>query len=161
MSWASIRRSSIAAVLFCMVFGLTLAFAQTGTTSLRGTVLDKSGATVVGAKVILTNDAQGLHREVSTDSSGAYEFPSLPPGHYSLTIEMSGFRKFEHKNLELLVNVPVTENATLEVGSTTETVEVSAQTVTLNTSDASIGNTRSTKTRLRSCRWKVATCRTC
>ena len=140
MSWASIRRSSIAAVLFCMVFGLALALAQTGTTSLRGTVLDKSGATVVGAKVILTNDAQGLHREVSTDSSGAYEFPSLPPGHYSLTIEMSGFRKFEHKNLELLVNVPVTENATLEVGSTTETVEVSAQTVTLNTSDASIGN---------------------
>jgi Carboxypeptidase regulatory-like domain len=101
MSWASIRRSSIAAVLFCMVFGLALAFAQTGTTSLRGTVLDKSGATVVGANVILTNDAQGLHREVSTDSSGAYEFPSLPPGHYSLTIEMSGFRKFEHKNLEL------------------------------------------------------------
>jgi Carboxypeptidase regulatory-like domain len=101
MSWASIRRSSIAAVLFYMVFGLALAFAQTGTTSLRGTVLDKSGATVVGAKVILTNDAQGLHREVSTDSSGAYEFPSLPPGHYSLTIEMSGFRKFEHKNLEL------------------------------------------------------------
>jgi hypothetical protein len=140
MSWASIRRSSIAAVLFCMVFGLTLAFAQTGTTSLRGTVLDKSGATVVGAKVTLTNDAQGLHRQTASDNSGAYEFPSLPPGHYALTIEMSGFRKFEHKNLELLVNVPATENATLEVGSTTETVEVSAQTVTLNTSDASIGN---------------------
>ena len=125
---------------FACFFGLTLALAQTGTTSLRGTVLDKSGATIVGAKVTLTNDAQGLHRQASTDSSGAYEFASLPPGHYSLSIEMSGFRKFEHKNLELLVNVPATENATLEVGSTTETVEVSAQTVTLNTSDASIGN---------------------
>jgi hypothetical protein len=140
MSWAPIQRSSIAVVLFCLFLGLTLTLAQTGTTSLRGTVLDKSGATIVGAKVTLTNDAQGLHRQASTDSSGAYEFPSLPPGHYSLTIEMSGFRKFEHKNLELLVNVPATENATLEVGSTTETVEVSALTVTLNTSDASIGN---------------------
>ena len=140
MSWASIRRTAILAILFCLIFGVTFSLAQTGTTSLRGTVVDKSGATVVGAKVILTNDAQGLHREASTDNSGAYEFPSLPPGHYSLTIEMSGFRKFEHKNLELLVNVPATENATLEVGSATETVEVSAQTVTLNTSDASIGN---------------------
>jgi carboxypeptidase family protein len=140
MSWASIRRSSIAGLLFGLIFGVTLALAQTGTTSLRGTVLDKSGATIVGAKVLLGNETQGLHREVTTDSSGAYEFLSLPPGHYSLTIEMSGFRKFEHKNLELLVNVPATENATLEVGSTTETVEVSAQTVTLNTSDASIGN---------------------
>src|SRR4249919_4016270 len=112
MSWASIRRTAILAILFCLILGVTSSLAQTGTTSLRGTVVDKSGATVVGAKVILTNEAQGLHREASTDSSGAYEFPSLPPGHYSLTIEMSGFRKFEHKNLELLVNVPATENAT-------------------------------------------------
>jgi hypothetical protein len=140
MLWPSIRRSSFAAILICLIFGTTLTLAQSGTTSLRGTVLDKSGAAIVGAKVTLTNERQGLHREASTGGSGAYEFPSLPPGHYSLTIEMSGFRKFEHQDLELLVNVPATENATLEVGSATETVEVSAQTVTLNTSDASIGN---------------------
>jgi hypothetical protein len=139
MPWASIRHSSIAAVLFCMVFGLTLAFAQTGTTSLRGTVLDKSGAAIVGAKVVLTNEAQGSSREATTDNSGAYEFPALPPGSYSMTIERSGFRKFEHKNIELLVNVPGTENATLEVGSASETVEVSAQAAIINTTDASLG----------------------
>ncbi len=55
-------------------------------------------------------------------------------------MELTGFRKFEQKNLELQVNLPATQNVTLEVGATTETVEVSAQAVTLNTTDASLGN---------------------
>ena len=50
MFWASIRRSFIAAFVFSLVFGGTLALAQSGTTSLRGTVLDKSGAAIVGGK---------------------------------------------------------------------------------------------------------------
>src|SRR5271165_139130 len=139
MFWASIRRSSIAAIIFCLVFCVTLTLAQSGTTSLRGTVLDKSGAAIVGAKVVLTNAAQGLHRDATTDNSGAYEFLSLSPGNYSMTIEKSGFRKFELKDTQLLVNVPATENATLEIGSTTETVEVSAQAAMINTTDASLG----------------------
>jgi len=134
---------SILAVIFVAVLvlsGVSVAAAQIGTTSLHGSVVDKSGAAIVGAKVTLTNEALGLHRESTSSGSGAYEFPSLPPGRYSLIVEMSGFRKFEQKDIELNVNVPVTQNITLDVGSATETVEVSAQAVTLNTSDASIGN---------------------
>jgi uncharacterized membrane protein len=63
MFWASMRRSFIAAFVFVLVFGGTLALAQSGTTSLRGTVLDKSGAAIVGAQVTLSSESQGLHRD--------------------------------------------------------------------------------------------------
>jgi hypothetical protein len=118
----------------------TSALAQTGTTSVRGTVLDKSGAAIVGATVTLDHNGQALHHQSKTGSMGEYEFLGLIPGIYTLTIEMAGFRKSEQKSVQLQVNTPATVNVTLEVGTTTETVEVSAQTVALNTSDASLGN---------------------
>ncbi len=140
MSWASVRRSLITAFVLVLLFGGTLALAQSGTTSLRGTVLDKSDAAIVGARVSLSSESQGLHRDTTTtNSAGAYEFTTLTPGTYSLTVEMSGFRKYEHGNLELLVNAPATENVTLQIGSNTETVEVSAQAAAINTTDASLG----------------------
>ncbi len=120
MNWTFIRRFALVGMLLSLVFGNSSAFAQSGTTSLRGTVSDKSGATISGAKVTLTNEAQGVQRDAVTSATGSYEFPALPPGKYSISIEMAGFRKFDHKNLELLVNVPGTENAVLEVGSTAE-----------------------------------------
>jgi hypothetical protein len=128
------------AILMACLFVTVSAWTQTGTTSVRGAVTDKTGAALVGAKVTVTNAAQGLHREGATDGTGSYEFLSLPPGSYVLTIETKGFRKFEQKNLQLLVNSPATVNATLEVGSAAEVIEVSAQTVTLNTTDASLGS---------------------
>ena len=115
------------------------ALAQTGTTSLRGTVVDTSGAAIVHAKVTLSNPAQALERGTTTNSSGVYEFPALPPGTYLLTVEMSGFRKYEKRNLQLLVDSPGTSDVTLDVGSTSETVEVSAEPAAINTTDASLG----------------------
>jgi hypothetical protein len=139
MRWSSIKRCILVS-LAALLLAATSAFAQTGTTSLRGTVLDKSGAAVVGATVSLDHNGQSLHHQTKTGSTGEYEFLGLPPGTYTLTIEMAGFRKSEQKSVQLLVNTPGTVNVTLEVGTTTETVEVSAQAVTLNTSDASLGN---------------------
>jgi hypothetical protein len=124
---------------FVCLFASGVALAQTGTTSVRGTVLDKSGAAVSAAKVTLDNPSQSLHYETTSSSTGAYEFLGLPPGTYELAVEAAGFRKWQQKNLQLLVNNPATANATLDIGSTSETVEVSAQTVTLNTTDATLG----------------------
>ncbi|HUE42762.1 MAG TPA: carboxypeptidase-like regulatory domain-containing protein, partial [Candidatus Sulfotelmatobacter sp.] len=114
--------------------------AQSGTTSLRGTVTDKTGATVVGANVSLTNAAQSLQRQTQTSGTGSYEFQALPPGSYALSIEMTGFRRYERKNMQLQVDSPSTADVTLDIGTTAETVEVSAAAVTLNTADASLGN---------------------
>src|ERR1700719_2319889 len=141
MSWFSFNsytRCSLLGLLACML-AFASAWAQTGTTSLHGTVSDKTGAVVTGARVGLDNPEQGIHREAITGSQGEYEFQALQPGTYLLTIQMAGFRKYEQKNLQLLVNLPATTNVVLEVGTTAQTVEVSAQSETLNTTDASLG----------------------
>jgi Carboxypeptidase regulatory-like domain len=122
------------------LFAVSCAWAQTGTTSLRGAVTDRTGATIANARVMLNNIGQGLKRDTATSNTGEYEFLALPPGTYSLTVELAGFRKFEQRNLQLQVNLPATQNVTLDVGATSETVEVSAQAATLNTTDASLGN---------------------
>jgi len=143
MYWSSLftKRNFPAGLIAFIVAALAAAgtWAQTGTTSLHGVVTDKTGATISGAKVILINSALGLTRESATPSTGEYEFLALPPGAYTLVIEKGGFRKYEERNLQLLVNSPSTVNAILEVGAASETVEVSAQTETLNTTDASLG----------------------
>jgi hypothetical protein len=118
----------------------TLSFAQTGTTSVGGSVVDKTGAAISGAKVTVVNNSQALQRETQTDNSGEYRFLALPPGTYTLTVDKTGFRRFQQTSLELLVNVAVTRNVKLEVGTTSENVEVSAQAETVNTTDASLGN---------------------
>jgi hypothetical protein len=135
------RFHKLESVLACLGTLLLAAglFAQTGTTSVRGVVLDKSGAAVVGARVVVENAGQALQRETRTDDSGEYKFLGLPPGTYSLTVEKEGFRKFELRGLDLLVNLPATRDVTLGVGAVAEKVEVSAQAETLNTTDASLG----------------------
>jgi Carboxypeptidase regulatory-like domain/TonB-dependent Receptor Plug Domain len=123
----------------CFVLFVSGASAQTGTTSLRGSVLDKSGAAVVGATLKLTDTELGVQRSTISNGAGQYEFLSLQPGTYAISVEAPGFRKHDQKNIQLLVNNPTTVNVTLQVGTATETVEVSAQSETLNTTDASIG----------------------
>ncbi|HVM74006.1 MAG TPA: carboxypeptidase regulatory-like domain-containing protein [Candidatus Saccharimonadales bacterium] len=114
-------------------------FAQTGTTSIRGVVTDKSGAVIVGASVRLTSPELAVERTSTTSQNGQYEFVALKPGTYSLSVESQGFRKYDQKNIELLVNTPTTLNVVLNIGESTESVEVSAQAETLNTTDATLG----------------------
>src|SRR5438552_2444544 len=134
----SIKRNlSVSLVLFLL--SVTCTWAQVGTTSIRGVVTDKTGAAVVGARVTLSSAVQALGRATQTSQAGEYEFLALPPASYALTVEMANFRKFENKNIQLLVNSPATINVTLEIGSSSEVVEVSAQAVTLNTTDSSLG----------------------
>lgn len=127
-------------VLFFLSFVFILtSSAQTGTTSLNGTVTDTSHAVVGGAKLTLRNPAQNFSREMVTPSSGEYEFLALPPGTYVLTVEKEGFNKYERTGLQLLVNVPTTAHVVLQVGSLSTQVEVSALSETINTTDASLG----------------------
>lgn len=135
----SLTQRNIVVLLCALLFAAIGAWAQTGTTSVHGVVTDKTGAAIVGAKITLENSSQGWTRETSSGPAGEYDFLSLPPGTYVLTIEKTGFRKFEQTHLQLVVNLPATINATLEIGATSEVVEVSAQAVTLNTTDASLG----------------------
>ena len=94
----------------------TLIWAQSSTTSVRGTVTDKSGAAVANAKVTISNPAQAIERTMNSGDAGQYEFVQLPPGTYHLSVEAAGFRRFEHKNVQLLVSNPSHADVTLEVG---------------------------------------------
>jgi Carboxypeptidase regulatory-like domain len=138
MRWDLVKRNILVSLASILLL-VTSVWAQTGTTSVSGAVTDKSGAAVVGAKVTLSNRALGLSRSLDSGASGEYQFLALPPGTYALTVEMASFRKHEQMNLELLVNTPATVNVKLEIGTAVQTVEVSSQTVTLNTTDASLG----------------------
>jgi Carboxypeptidase regulatory-like domain len=131
-----------AVVVYLSLFLLaaSLASGQTGTSSLRGVVLDKSGAAVVGARITLANTAQALQRSTVSNSAGEYEILALPPGTYTLTVEKEGFNKYEQTSLELLVNVAASVTVKLKVGSVATQVEVSAAAETINTTDASLGN---------------------
>ncbi|HET9409033.1 MAG TPA: TonB-dependent receptor [Candidatus Sulfotelmatobacter sp.] len=126
-------------LLVCLVTSSLAAFGQTGTTSLHGTVYDKSHATVAGARVILENKDQGLERETVTPTSGEFEFLALPPGDYSLTVDKREFSKYQQTGLQLLVNNPMSLNITLDVSGTTTKIEVSGEAPVINTTDASLG----------------------
>src|SRR5580765_931595 len=138
MKWSSMFRKAFQFGLVMLVLAGTC-LAQTGTTAIRGVVTDKTGAAIAGATVKLSNPAQGFERQTVTTAAGEYEFLVLQPGTYSLYIEAANFRRHEQKNIQLAVNLPATVNATLEVGTTTEVIEVSAQSVAINTTDASLG----------------------
>jgi hypothetical protein len=124
--------------LFLFIASVT--WGQTGTSSLRGVVLDNSGAAVVGARITLVNASRGLQRATRSNNSGEYEFLALPPGTYTLTAEKDGFSKYEQTGLPLLVNVANSVTVKLQVGAVSSQIEVSAATETINTTDASLGN---------------------
>jgi Carboxypeptidase regulatory-like domain len=138
------RRLGIALSLLLSICSATM-FAQNATTSLRGIVTDPSGAVVPGAKVTLLNSATGETFTTTSKSSGEYQLPQLPPAKYTIAASATGFGN-QSKIAELLVNQPATINFALTLQSNTEIVDVTAAAQTLNTSDASLGDSTNNAT---------------
>ncbi|HEV2762688.1 MAG TPA: carboxypeptidase-like regulatory domain-containing protein, partial [Pyrinomonadaceae bacterium] len=116
------------------------AFAQTGTSSVRGTVLDPQGNAVAGATVTLTSVGTGQTRTQTTTESGAYSFTAVPPGRYRVEAEATGFKKAVVETAEAAVDTPLDLDIRLEVGNVSETITVTSATeAPLNTSDATLG----------------------
>ncbi|MGA8505751.1 MAG: carboxypeptidase-like regulatory domain-containing protein [Candidatus Sulfotelmatobacter sp.] len=118
----------------------TLLWAQTATTSLRGTVYDAKGAVVSAATVTLSNPATGFLRTTKSDGQGNYQFLELPPAKYDLTVNAAGFAAIKQSGLELQVATPATLNVNMEVAGGTVTVEVSSTAPLVNTQDATMGH---------------------
>jgi hypothetical protein len=111
------------------------------TSSLHGVISDAQGAVVPGAVVALNSASTGLSRQVVTDNSGEYQILQAMPGEYTLTVTKPGFSTATQEHVVLQINTPGTLNVQLEVGTTGQTVNVTAEASTISTSDASIGNT--------------------
>jgi hypothetical protein len=114
-------------------------WAQIPTADLTGTITDPSGAAVSGAKITITNNATAAQRTVTSNDSGVYSLPSLPPGNYSVRVELSGFKAEQRANVELQVGQVARIDFVLQVGNLTETVEVTGGAPVLQTEDATIG----------------------
>ena len=117
-----------------------LCFGQTQSARLQGTVHDASGAIVPGAKVTAVNNATKETSEATANSSGLYVLPVLRGGVYSLTVEAAGFAKSVVTGIELAASANESQDVTLDVGRLTETVEVLANAVNVQTSDAQVAN---------------------
>lgn len=116
------------------------ASAQTGTSSIRGTVADAQGQVIAGATVTIKSEARNIVRSATSDSKGTYNIAALPPGDYNIEVEAQGFKKSVTTGVKTLVDTASTLDIALEVGSLTEVVTVSSSTeITVNTQDATLG----------------------
>lgn len=125
------------AILF-IVFPVVL-WGQVVTGTVTGSVVDASGAVVVGAEVHLTNTATGLVNKATTDETGFFRFLQLPSGVYSLEAEMQGFKKFRRDGIIVEVNRSLSVPVAFEVGPMAQTVEVKGGTPLLEPNNAVLG----------------------
>ena len=125
----------------CCVGLSVSAFAQSATSSLRGTITDSKGLVVAGATATLTSGATGFSRSTTTNDQGVYQFLEVPPAGYVLTVTAAGFATTKRENVVLQVSTPATVNLTLQVQGGSVIVDVSGEAPMVNTVDASLGNT--------------------
>jgi len=114
-------------------------FAQTTSTEILGLVTDSSGAAVAGARVTITRTATGTVATHETNAAGEYSFPLVEIGAYTVHVEKQGFRAKTVSGLRIETQQKARVDFVLEVGSVTETVEVSAPAVALATETAAVG----------------------
>jgi len=137
--------------LFVFLFGFLALLVVAGsargqaTARLTGTVKDQSGATVAAATVTLTNQGTNISRTTKTDAEGNYLFSLVDVGNYQLTVEHAGFKKNVQSGITLEVNQNGRLDVTLEIGQTTEVVEVSAAVPQIDTSGAVLGKVEDTR----------------
>src|SRR5207248_6770678 len=111
--------------------------AQSDLGKISGFVKDPSGATVPNAKVTIRSNT-GVERQTTTNESGYYVITNVPPGLYTVTVEASGFQKFESTNNKPDPAADMVIDASLTVGQANQTVEVSASAVVLQTESAAV-----------------------
>jgi len=127
---------------FSIVFAILLLSATafgSVTGSISGTVTDKSGGLVPGAKVVVLNVDTRVTISTVTNSQGFYSFPNLPVGHYTIQIQAEGFAEHVENGIVLDVNTALRVDAALQVGSVTEKVEISAASAQVDTESTQMG----------------------
>lgn len=125
--------------IFALALFLSPAQAQLYTGSVTGVVQDPTGAVIPGASVVLTDTLKGLKYNATTDATGRFLLRSLPPSTYGIRVEAMGFRPEVQDNIGIVVNQNLSLNFSLQVGPTTEAIEVSATAPVLSTQDAVTG----------------------
>ena len=128
-----IRIHSILALSACAALATAVtATAQVTSARLGGTVADASGAVIGHAQIKATNTATNLTEAVTANDSGEYQFASLPPGPYTLTITAPGFAQSVENGVVLTVGQSATLPVVLAVGADTQSTTVNASEAMIN-----------------------------
>ncbi|HEV2709576.1 MAG TPA: carboxypeptidase regulatory-like domain-containing protein [Edaphobacter sp.] len=125
--------------LVCLFFFSAGVFGQGVSGRIQGTIQDATGALIPGAKVSVTNQDTGVVGQFTSDSHGGYIANLLPPGNYKIQAGASGFRTTVSTGNIVTVDGVTRVDVTLQLGSTTESVEVSGDNPLVNTSNSSMG----------------------
>ncbi len=139
---AEVRRmqcaASAMALLLCLGGAAAHAQANAGIT---GTVVDPSGAVIPNAKVTILNEQTGLVQKTTSSSAGTFSATGLTPDNYRVTVEAPGFKTQIQNDVKVDVSVTATLTITLSAGEQAQTVQVTSNAISLNTTDPQIGST--------------------
>src|ERR1022692_4768612 len=135
-------RFSLCLIFVTLALFATCLLGQVATTSsLDGTVTDPQGAAVAGAQVVVTNVNNGQTFKATTNDSGYWILPSMSNGVFKVGVTMQGFRTETVENVKIDAGVPTTANVKLELGSVSETVEVTGGAELVQTANATVNTT--------------------
>jgi hypothetical protein len=133
------RRLLVVSSVAVFLLAAAPTFAQQGTAEIGGKVTDEQGGILPGVAIVVTNEATGVFREVTTSAEGTYLASQLVPGRYKVVGQLTGFRTAERSDLVLQVGTAMTINLTLAVGRIEETVTVTGEAPLIDTTSARVG----------------------
>ena len=139
---ARVRKLNHIILQLCCI-GILLLFpiclsSQTESATLSGTITDGTGALVPNVQVTVTNQDTNISSATKTNTAGVYNVPGLNPGRYRVVVEKEGFKQVDVRGITLNVQDVISRNFTLEVGGTSETIQVDGSGASINTTDASV-----------------------
>jgi hypothetical protein len=126
-------KTRVVALLFCLLVVAFLAVAQTSNGTITGVVSDPAGAVVAGANIEVRNIDTGFVYPAQSTGTGNYTVSQLPPGPYSVTVKVSGFKTFNRTGLTIAAATTLPIDIRLEVGAATDSVTVNAEGTLLKT----------------------------
>lgn len=125
--------------LSLVLFAAAVAYGQAVSATLLGNITDVSGAVVPNAKVTITEQNTNVSRSAETNESGNYTFPDIPPGTYTVSVEITGFKKETRKDVPVTVNTATRIDVKLQPGNITESIEVTGAPPPIQTDRADTG----------------------
>lgn len=137
----SIKRSWLAVITMALLFLASTAFAQGERGTITGLITDAGGAVVPGADVVATHLETNSNFKAVSTSVGSYRIPYLPPGSYKVTAALKGFKNAVAEQVAVAVAAVVTVDLRLEVGSSSDTITVSADVTRLESTSSELGYT--------------------
>ncbi|MBK6798184.1 MAG: carboxypeptidase regulatory-like domain-containing protein [Acidobacteria bacterium] len=142
------RASTRSLVAACFGLGLALVLtlaasitglAQSDNTQISGFVKDQNGAVIAGAKVTVRSETKIFERTSTTSSEGYFIVTTLPPGLYTVSVEAQGFKQYKETGRKLDPNIAASVEISLQAGQLTETVQITASTVAIQTESSTVG----------------------